>query len=450
MKAAMELKPDSDPMPVEGMPPAGVTDDVAEAEYERFVWANLRRNYAGNYVHGMLGMTGFRLVNAPTFIPAYLYSLSGSDTIVGLGLGLQQLGGIISPVVGAQQVEHRPRLLPAAMLFGVLMRVPILLMALAGWLFDSASLLVSLLVLLFFLGLFSGPQRVVFNLLMAKVIPISRRGRLQAWRNVTGGTIAAVLSYFAGVYLIEQNILGNGYSTTFLLAFILTSLGLTAIRLLLVEPTPPQLPPRMRFRERMKDFPQLLGGDRDFRNFLLAQMLAMAASIAGPFYVLYCGTSVPLTGSTLGILSLAFLGADTLSNLVWGYLGDRSGFRVGFIISLVIWIASTALLMSVDSLPWFAVALFGLGAARSGYMMSAQTLILEFGSRQDTAMRIGISSTLEGAVSATGPLIGGIVAAAAGYSVVFAISIVVLTMALVMLAFGVREPRYRSDDASGK
>jgi hypothetical protein len=27
----------------------------AEAEYESFVRANLRRNYAANYLHGMLG-----------------------------------------------------------------------------------------------------------------------------------------------------------------------------------------------------------------------------------------------------------------------------------------------------------------------------------------------------------------------------------------------------------
>jgi len=33
-------------------------------------------------------------------------------------------------------------------------------------------------------------------------------------------------------------------------------------------------------------------------------------------------------GATLGLLSLAFLGADTLSNLVWGYLGDKTGFRL--------------------------------------------------------------------------------------------------------------------------
>jgi hypothetical protein len=51
---------------------AGIeSEHEREAAYEAVVWKNLRRNYAGHYIHGMLGMTGFRLVNAPTFIPAY-------------------------------------------------------------------------------------------------------------------------------------------------------------------------------------------------------------------------------------------------------------------------------------------------------------------------------------------------------------------------------------------
>jgi hypothetical protein len=38
-------------------------------------------------------------------------------------------------------------------------------------------LLIAVLGFLFLLGLFSGPQQVAFQLLLAKVIPIVRRGR---------------------------------------------------------------------------------------------------------------------------------------------------------------------------------------------------------------------------------------------------------------------------------
>lgn len=413
----------------------------AEAEYEVFVWANLRRNYTANYVHGMLGMTGFRLVNAPTFLPAYLRMLSGSDAIVGLGLALQQLGGVVSPVIGANMVEHRPKVLPAAVVFGTLMRVPILLMALSGWFLSGLPLLASLLVLLFLLGLFSGPQRVVFQLLMAKVIPLSRRGRLQAWRNMTGGLIAAGLAYLAGRYLIQHNVLGNGYATTFMIAFVLTSLGLTVLRLLVREPTPPTLRPQMKLQDRLKEFPQIIAADRDFRNFLITQLLAMGARLAAPFYILDAGRSVTLDGAAIGLFSVAFLGADTVSNLLWGYVGDRTGFRVGYLVSLALWIAATALLMVSHSTGAFVLAFIGLGAAQSGYAMSSQTMVLEFGLREDMAIRLAISSMVEGVMAAIGPLAGGLLASRFGYSPVFGLSIGFLAAALVLLWFGVREPR---------
>lgn len=420
----------------------------AEAEYERFVLANLPRNYAANYLHGMLGMTGFRLVNAPTFVPAYLHAMSGSDVIVGLGLALQQLGGVISPVFGAAHIEHRRRVLPAAMLLGTLMRVQILGLALSGWLLSGAPLLVAVLVFLFFLGLFGGPQRVAFQLLMAKVIPIDRRGRLQAWRNVTGGAIAAALSYFAGRWLIEQQVLGNGYATTFLLAFVLTSLGLTALRLLLREPIPPTLRTQSRTADRIREFPALLRADRDFAFFLLAQVLAMGGRIAAPFYVLYASSQIEVTGATLGLLSLAFLGADTAANLVWGYAGDKLGFRATLVASVALWVAATGLLLTAHTLPAILIAFVGLGAASSGYMMSSTTMVLEFGRREDMAMRIALSSTAEGAMAALAPLVGGLMAHALGYAVLFAIAMGLQGAALLLLILRVREPRTRQASAS--
>src|SRR5580658_10164428 len=228
--------------------------EEAEAAYERSVWDNLPRNFAGHFLHGMLGMTGFRLFNAPTFLPAYLYLLSGSAFVVGLGQSLQQLGGVVSPVIGATQIEHRKRVLPVAMLMGTLMRVQILGVALAGFVLHGKPLLIAVLVFLFLLGLFSGPQTVAFQLLLAKVIPISRRGLLQAVRNVTGGAIAAGLAWAAGRYIIGRNLFGNGYGTTFLLAFVLTSLGLTALRLLMREPEPPTVRARGRIVDRVREF----------------------------------------------------------------------------------------------------------------------------------------------------------------------------------------------------
>jgi MFS family permease len=434
--------------------PAAATaeSDLAEREisYEKFVWDNLKRNYIGHYLHGMLGMTGFRLVNAPTFLPAYLFALSGSNTIVGLGLALQQAGGIISPIFGATKIEHRTKVMPAAIWMGGLARVQVLGMAIAGWMLSGQALVTALLFFMFMFGLFMGTQRVVFSILMSKVIPISRRGRLQAWRNATGGVIAAALAYVAGRYFIDANLFGNGYSTTFLFAFVLTSLGLTALQWLMVEPEPPTVRQKTRFRDRLKDFPALIKSDRGFMWFMIVQMLTVSGRMAVPFYILFVSNSIELTGANLGGLTLAYLGADTLSNLLWGYLGDKTGFRRIMLASIALWIGATLLLIESQAIagltglditiPIF-LAFFGLGASQSGYMMSAGTMILEFGSRDELAMRVAFSSTAEGIMASAGPLLGGVIAATLGYQVLFGTSMAFLTAGLVVLIFRVREPR---------
>ena len=411
-----------------------------EAAYAAEMERNLRRNLIANFLHGMLGMTGFRIVYAPTLIPAWLQIISGSPLIVGLGQSLLQIGLFASPLASAAQLEHRTRIMPLAMRFGSLMRVQVLGLALAGYFLSGWPLVGMTLLMLLLLGLFNGMQRVAFQMLLSKVIPIDRRGRLQAWRNVTGGIIAALLSYAAGKWLIDGNMWGNGYATTFLLAFVLTSLGLVALQWGVKEPDSIAVRPQLSLRERLRDVPALLA-EGNYRWFVIAQGLAMAGRIAAPFYILIATANMPLDGATIGILSLAFLGADTLSNLLWGYSGDRIGYRATFIAAQLCTLAGLALLALVAA-PWAVILAFcAFGIGSSGYQMSAQTMVLEFGSREDLPMRIALSTTVEGGVSAIAPLIGGALLHWAGVEPLMIAATGLSLLALIALLLRVREPR---------
>ncbi len=434
-----------------GEPPAVLSAAEADAAYDAFVEKTLKRNYAAHYIHGMLGMTGFRLVNTPTFVPAYIHSISGSDAWVGIGTSLQQLGGIVSPIIGAAQIEHRKKILPISVWLGTLMRVQIAGLALSGWFLTGNVALILALLFLFLLGFFQGPQRVAFQLLLAKVIPIRLRGRLQAWRNLTGGLIAAVLSYFAGSWLVANHVLGNGYATTFGVAFVLTSLGLMALQMLMREPEPPTVRERKSLRERVKDFPALLRDDKGFFWFMIARSIAMGSRIGQPFFFLFCASVLGITaegdpvkfGSTLAILSFAYMAADTVTNLVWGYLGDRQGFRSTLVIAMAINLVGVAALMMSHSVTTMALAFFAIGAAQSGYLMSTTNIVLEYGHRHDVPMRMALSNTAEGAIGALAPLIGGGLVLAGGYMAAFAATLIAIVVSLVLLIWKVEEPRQR-------
>lgn len=386
-------------------------------------------------------MTGFRLIYAPTIIPAYVLAITGSPAAVGLGTALLQLGATISPILSGARIEHRSHILPYTIRVGSIMRLAILGLALAGWLLTGELLLAVTLALFAVLGFFNGAQRVAFQMLMAKVIPIARRGRLQGYRNLAGGLIAAVLAWIAGRWFIDDAWLGNGYATTFLLAFVLTSMGLIAFRAMLREPAAPASRPLISLRERMREFPALLE-NRDFACFLGAQALATAIRIGGPFWTVYAGQRLGLSGVLIGGLSLAFLGADTLSNLIWGPMGDRLGFRVVFLLSIASAIGGIVMLLFAGaSAPAFYAAFVLLGAGTSGWMLAATTMVLEFGAHEDIPMRLAFVTTAEGAVASAGPLFAGLLVAAAGFGPLFALVLAALAGALALMAFAVREPR---------
>ncbi len=415
-----------------------------DKENDRFVATNLRRNYLAHFSHGMFGMTGFRMIYAPTFVPAYLYMLTGSSVLVGLSQALQQVGAVLSPLLSASEIEDKKRILPNAMRNGTMMRVQLLGLALSGWFLPATWLVPATMLFLFLLGYYSGAQRVSFQMLMAKVIPLQKRGRLQGYRNLAGGGIAAALSWWAGSLLIEKNILGNGYATTFMLSFVLTSIGLAMLALFIREPDNHRARPPMRLTDRLRELPGLLS-EPNYRNFLIAQLLTTAGRIAVPFCILHAGDVMHIDGKALGLFSLAFLGADTLSNLVWGALGDRKGFRLVYILSNIIWLGAFALMLMANDQSDFVLGFIALGAAICGYSLSQQTLVLEFGSREDTPMRLALSTTAETSVAAIGPVIGGIIAAVYGFVPLIWISICLVAAALGVMLFSVREPRYQYD-----
>ncbi len=416
-------------------------DARAEAQFQEEVAANLTRNYVSQLAHGMLAMTGFRLVNAPTFVPAYLYLLSGSTTVVGLALSAQHFGAFFSSVFGATAVEHRRRIVDLGLRYGWMMRLSVLGLAIVGFLHLPQEL--ELYAFAFFLGLlgiFSGMQGVLWNVLLTKTIPPDRRGMMIGLRNFLGGMTAAGVAYVGGKYLVETNMLGNGYAATFLLAFVLTAAGLTFLYLVR-EPDAPSVRPAVSVGERLADIPGMLRDDPAFAMYFWAQTLATLGTLAMPFYILFAGKTLGLTGGVLALLSLALLVSQTAANLVWGALADRLGFKSVFVPALLLWAGAAIALMFAKDQNAILFCFVGIGAGYSGYLIAAQNMVLEFGSRTDLPLRIAMVNSAQSLVQALGPIGGGVMAMSLGFEPVFAAAVLAKLAAAGVLWFYVKEPR---------
>jgi len=416
--------------------------DEAEQAYLQQVEQSLPRNYAAHVVHGLLGQTGFRLVQAPTFIEAYVLAISGSPLAVGAMRACQSIGMFLSPLLGATFIEHRRKVLPVGFLVGGVMRLQLLGLACSAFFLAGQPALLALGAFLALFGFFMGMQGVVFNFLVSKVIPVERRGRLMGLRNALAGITAGATGYLGG-QLVEHGALGNGFAATFLLAFVLTSLGLASL-VFVREPVPPRMREPARVGQRLRELPALLRSNRAFTRFFLARALATLGAMSVPFYTPYAISRFALGGRELGELTLAFTLAMSMGNLAWGSVADRSGFRATFITSLCLWMTSALALMSATGFLGIFCAMLGLGAGQGGFMMSSQNLVLEFGARENLPMRIAVANSASGLMGAIAPLAAGLLLLVLPYEAVFWIAIGFQSAAVVWVVVAVPDPRWRS------
>jgi MFS family permease len=285
-----------------------------------------------------------------------------------------------------------------------------------------------------------GMQGVVFNFLLAKVIPLELRGRLSGLRNALAGLTSSTVGYLAGAWFVERNTFGNGYATTFLVAFGLTECGLL-VMMMIREPDSPAVRERTRVGSRLRDLVPLLRADPNFGVFLLAGVLASLGRLAMPYYVLYAQERLSIGGRELGVLTAAFLLASSVLNLFWGVVADRMGSRAVFLGSLAVWIAGTLALFVTSSFLALNAVFVAIGCGFGGFQMAQQILVLEFGRREDLPLRIGAANATTEAMGVVAPLAGGLIATWFSFGAVFACAIAFKLAAALLVQLRLREPR---------
>ena len=163
--------------------------------------------------------------------------------------------------------------------------------------------------------------------------------------------------------------------------------------------------------------------------------------MAMPFYILYAGQTIGLSGAILGIVTFAFTISGTVSNLLWGYIADQRGFRRVILLTGSLWVIATLMLLASSSLTMIILVFVGIGAAVQGFEQAARNIVLEFGDRQNLPVRIALANSVSQLSGSLGALAGGVMASLLGYEYVFMTSVLFLSMGAALILFRIPEPR---------
>ncbi len=276
--------------------------------------------------------------------------------------------------------------------------------------------------------------------MIAKIIPVDKRGRFFGISNFIGnGT--GILGALAVPFILERFTFPLGYVISFAIAggmFFLSWVFLSLTR----EPAVYSSKPPVSQMNYLRSLPEILRRDRNFRMYLLAQIVFAVSGMATGFLVVYSVQTWHLPDAQASGFMIALQVGLTLAYLFFGFFSDRKGHKMSLEICLLVNVLLLVLAIVAPSPWWFLPIFFLRGAVNAGSFVSGISITYEFTDPENRPTYIGLANTIPGIAASLAPLFGGWLAGAVSYRAMFILSALIAAAAWVLLRFAVREPRH--------
>ncbi|MGE5558324.1 MAG: hypothetical protein ACM3WV_06885 [Bacillota bacterium] len=283
-----------------------------------------------------------------------------SSGFLGYFQALLSVGMMISLLAMIIFSEDMPVKKRAVMWFGSIKRLTVLFFALVTWLLPPGARMISVIVisLLFYL---SGADGLPWRVMYAKVIPIEKRGVIEAWRNIysrlggfTGLALAIAIFNPARTGFVRWLMhilpgLADPDQTRYFAFFLINSIfGFVSLFFIAATREPkeecPALSWKIRLRDKLDQLRQIISQDRNFRNFQLYNIMSalsdlMMLGYAALFVRKYLGLGEAVWGELNVITMILGIGAM----FRWGKQGDAYGWKK-VLIKLSFYIVSVPLI----------------------------------------------------------------------------------------------------------
>jgi len=409
---------------------------------DRFVRANLRHNLLANTLD-RVGITfGLSFVSQATILPLLVSTLTSSQLAIGLIPMLFFLGFNLPQLLASNFVERLERNQPYLLLTGIQNRLGFLEIALVVYFVAPRD--PTLALALFFLVYFSYACAIGISMpawidLIAKVIPLDRRGRFFGVSNALGGGLA-VLGALAAREILARFPYPANFALCFTVAFLAAGasyVGLALNREPALRKTKPPVP----FRVYLARLPALLHRDRNFARFLVAASVVGLGRMAEGFIAVYAVQRFAVSAAEVGTYNTIVLVAQALSTAALGWLADRRGHKVVWEFIPLASAVSLALVLLAPTPVWLYGAFGCLGVVVGAYMTSNMAILVEFCAPEDRPTYAGVANTVTAPFVGGASLIGGAIASVAGYPALFVVALVFSLLGLALLHLRVREPR---------
>ena len=423
-----------------------MTDALADTSpAQQQIEQHYRWNFLVNALDGASFWFGMSFISSAVILPLYVSHFTTNPLLIGLIPVLSTAGYLVPQLFTANAVERAPRkkFFPATIGF-FLERIPIFLLAPAAYFLATERPLAALVSFLFLYAwhtVGAGIIIVGWQDMIAKLIPVEKRGRFFGITNFVGnGT--GILGALMVPFVLDRFPFPMGYVISFAIAAALIFLS-WAFLSLTREPAVPSNKPAVSQLAYLRSLPQILRRDHNFRTYLISQSAFWLSGMAIGFLVVYTVQTWNLPDAQASGFTIALQIGLAVSNLFFGFLADRKGHKISLEICMALSILSLVMAIFAPSPAWFFLIFFLRGAVNAGTFISGISIVYEFTGAEDRPTYIGLANTIPGIAGAVAPLLGGWLAGAISYRGMFVVAAVTGLISWGLLRFAVYEPRHQ-------
>ncbi len=408
-----------------------------------------QRNFVANVCDGALYFLALTLVSQQTVLPLFVKKIGGGNIALGLIPVLWTLGFNFPQLIIAPHVQTLTRRKPLLLRTAIGQRIPWLLLGFFSFLipgrFGSPAGLLIFFLLLTLAAIGGSLNLPVWFDLVAKLTPVKARGRLFAARSI-GGALLGI----AGGAAVSRILDGFAYPASFGILFFSAFGVMMASYLCLLALREEEEPVREHTASKFSgSFALLLSSPpgRNFRNYIVADALMIAAGMANAFFAVYGLEKFGLPDSYAGVFTVAMMVSMIAGSALFGLLADRFGHRINMIISASASIIACLAALLAPGVEVYLVVFICSAATVALATISRLPLIAELSPVALRPTSVALANVVTSPFVLSG-IAAGWIADRAGYETVFVAASCISLAALAWLLLRVREPR-RGDALPG-
>jgi MFS family permease len=409
---------------------------------QAFLEANQRWNFAVNVLNMSLFQLAMSFIYGSTVLALYTSYLTDSAVLIGLIPAVQNAMFFIPQLLLARRAQTLSRIKPFVSRLSLLERLPYGVVALTILVWPEAPRWAAYAVLAVSLTFATGAGGVTnpaWKKMIAKVVPVRRRGLLFGMGNALGGLLGV-----GGAALSRYVFAHWEYPYTFGISFLLCFAAQALSWVILNLNREPEVEPAgqtLESREYWRRLPRLLREDHNFRRFLISRALAMIGMMGMAFYVVYARAAFQVTDVFVASLTMTALISQTVSTPLLGMFADWRGHKLLMELSGLFLVAAVLVIIMAPQATWLYLVFVLVNVSMASGMISSMAISMEFGPIDEMPTYSALASTVQALPILMAPLLGGLLVDAFGYRVMFISAVVFSLAGVAYMHWFVRDPR---------